>query len=269
MVMAVLYNARVPPVVEEPFSWRPAPWGVALSCGALAHVPHGWTTRQLQLRGGADVERAGWAAVAEDAGVGPDELIRLRQVHGASIHDTSVGATTLPEADIAFSARPDRAIAVQVADCVPLLIADDAGAVAAAAHAGWRGTAADVAGMSVRELGTRHSVAAGRLRAAIGPSIGPCCYEVGAELCEAFQNAGWTATDIGAWFVERDGRLFLDLWRVNADQLERAGVPAGHIHSSRLCTACHAEWFFSYRRDGAGTGRLAAYIRPTARDRHS
>jgi YfiH family protein len=262
MVMAVLYNARVPPVVEEPFSWRPAPWGVALSCGVLAHVPHGWTTRQLQLRGGADVERAGWAAVAEDAGVGPDELIRLRQVHGASIYDTSVSATALPEADIAFSARPDRAIAVQVADCVPLLIADDAGAIAAASHAGWRGTAADVAGVSVRELGTRYGVAAASLRAAIGPSIGPCCYEVGAELRASFTKSGWTAADVGRWFLERDGRFFLDLWRANADQLVASGVAESRVYVSRLCTACHAGWFDSYRRDGAGTGRLAGYVRP-------
>lgn len=252
----------MPPVVDEPFTWRPAPWGVALSCRAIGHVPHGWTTRQLQLRGTTAVERDGWSAVARDVGVGHDALVRLRQVHGACIHDTLSTPVDLPQADIAFSARSDRAVAVQVADCVPLLVVDDAGGVVAASHAGWRGTAADVAGVSVRELMVRHAARAGQLRAAIGPSIGPCCYEVGAELRDAFLSAGWHAGDIARWFLEREGRLFLDLWRTNADQLERAGVPSDRIHVSRLCTACDADWFYSYRRDGAGTGRLSGYIRP-------
>jgi YfiH family protein len=261
MVMGVLYNADVPPVVDEPFMWRPAPWGVALSCRAFGATPHGWTTRQLQLRGPVDVERAGWSAIARDAGVEPDALVRLRQLHGACIHDTRTPSTNVPEADIVFNARQDRGVAVQVADCVPLLLAEDAGAVVAASHAGWRGTAADVAGVSVRELHSRHAVRIDLLRAAVGPSIGPCCYEVGAELRDAFVSAGWSAGDVRRWVLERDGRLYFDLWQANTDQLVRAGVPADRVHVSRLCTACHPEWFYSYRRDGPGTGRLAGYIR--------
>jgi len=252
----------VPPVVEQPFTWRPAPWGVALACSAIGHVPHGWTTRQLQLRGSAGLERSGWSAIAGDIGVEPDELVRARQVHGARIFDTVTTSDVIPEADILFSAREDRGVAVQVADCVPLLIAEDAGAVVAASHAGWRGTAVNVAGVSVSQLVARHPFRANGLRAAVGPSIGPCCYEVGTELRDSFRSAGWSAADLDAWFLERDGRLYLDLWRTNADQLERAGVPPDRIHVSRLCTACHPEWFDSYRRDGPGTGRLAGYISP-------
>ncbi len=260
--MTVLYNAGVPPVVDEPFAWRPAPWGVALCCNAFREVRHGWTTRQLRLRGSADVERAGWSAVAADLGVGPDELVRLKQVHGACIFDTATTSDVVPEADIVFSARGDRGVAVQVADCVPLLLADDTGGVVAASHAGWRGTAADVAGVSVRELIARHAVRAAHLRGAVGPSIGPCCYEVGGELRKAFVDAGWSALDLEWWFVERDGRLYLDLWKANADQLVRSGLARDRVHVSRLCTACHPDWFDSYRRDGPGTGRLAGYIRP-------
>ncbi len=78
----------------------------------------------------------------------------------------------------------------------------------------------------------------------------------------AFAAAGWSEADRARWFVRRDGRLFLDIWRANADQLERAGVPGNQIFVSRLCTACHPDWFHSYRRDGGGTGRLAGFIRP-------
>jgi copper oxidase (laccase) domain-containing protein len=85
---------------------------------------------------------------------------------------------------------------------------------------------------------------------------------VGEELIGAFQGAGWGPADSDPWFIRRDGRLYLDIWRANTDQLRRAGVPDAQIRVSRLCTSCHPEWFYSYRRDGAGTGRLAGFIRP-------
>jgi len=96
--------------------------------------------------------------------------------------------------------------------------------------------------------------------AAIGPSIGPCCYEVGAELRDRFRDSGWTRAG-DDWFEHRAGRWYLDLWRANFDQLLKAGVLPESIHLSRLCTSCHPDWFPSYRRDGPGAGRLAGLIR--------
>ena len=93
-----------------------------------------------------------------------------------------------------------------------------------------------------------------------GPSIGPCCYTVGAELMEAFRGAGQDHADLGRWFRHGE-RLQLDLWTANRDQLEAAGVPASAIHVSGLCTACHPDWFYSYRREGAAAGRLVGFIR--------
>ena len=256
----------MPPAVGDEFEWVPAPWGVMLHARALSHAPHGWTTRQLELRGLADAERAGWHAVASTTGVLESHLTRLRQVHGAAVHVAGPREPALgpPEADIALAETPDRSVAVQVADCAPLLVADRDGRVVAAAHAGWRGTAADVAGTTVRSMAgvSRHEPAA--FNAAIGPCIGPCCYEVGEELIEAFRAAGWNNADCDRWFLRRDGRLFLDVGAANADQLTRAGIPASQVYVSRLCTACHPDWFYSYRRDGAGTGRLAGFIRPAS-----
>ncbi len=250
----------VPPDVAEPFAWRPAAWGALLGCRALDTVEHGWTARPLRLRG--DEEQAEWAAVAGAAGVDPARLVRLRQVHGTAIHRAVSPPCGTPEADIVFTADPGTAVVVQVADCVPLLMIGDSGGAVAAAHAGWRGTAADVAGVAVRGLAAGFAAGARSLTAAIGPSIGPCCYEVGRELADAFLSQGWTGAEISRWFVERDGRLHLDLWNANADQLQRAGVPRDRIFVSRLCTACHPGWFHSYRRDGAGAGRIAAFISP-------
>jgi polyphenol oxidase len=252
----------VPPEVSKEFAWVKAPWGLALQCRALAAAGHGWTTRQLQLRGAPDVERAGWAAICQAVGLRPDRILRLSQVHGRAVHVATPLACGTPEADIVISDVIDRVVAVQVADCAPILTADHSGRFVAASHAGWRGTAVDVAGVTIAALANRFQVHAGTLLSAIGPCIGPCCYEVGEELVAAFGARGWSGADSARWFVRRDGKLFLDIWRANADQLERAGVPAAQIFVSRLCTACQPDWFCSYRREGPGTGRLAGFIRP-------
>ena len=251
----------MPPDVSGEFAWVAAPWGPVLQCRSFGPLAHGWTTRQLQLRGTLEVERAGWAAVGQAVGLSPDKLVRLSQVHGVAVHVATSRLSGAPEADIVLSDSGDRVVVVQVADCAPILTADRSGRFVAASHAGWRGTAADVAGVTVRALADRYQAEPETLSAAIGPCIGPCCYEVGEELVDAFRAKGWTEPDCKRWFVRRNGALFLDVWRANADQLERAGVPAGQIFLSRLCTACHPDWFHSYRREGAGTGRLAGFIR--------
>lgn len=252
----------MPPAVSEEFQWTDSPLGTLLVAGAFHQLSHGWTTRQLELRGGNRREQHGWDRVAAAAVLQPGRLVRLRQVHGAAVFVADDVTGDRPEADIVLTARADLVVAVQVADCAPVLLASGSGAVVGAAHAGWRGTAADVSGVAVRALVDRFAVAVASLSAAIGPAIGPCCYEVGEELPAAFAERGWNEAERNRWFVRRDGRLFLDVWQANADQLRNAGIPDDQVHVSRLCTACHPEWFYSYRREGAGTGRLTAFIRP-------
>jgi YfiH family protein len=246
-----------PPDPAEGFHWVPSPWGMQLVAEALAGFRHGWTTSQLQLRGSPPVEGEGWRQLALWLGVEPEMLVRLRQVHGGDVFfaDLQPPLPGPPAADAAVCGDPSRALTVQVADCVPLLIADVSSGQVGVAHAGWRGTAAGIALAAASALGDRDGQVA-----AIGPSIGPCCYEVGKELRERFRDSGWTrgADD---WFERRGGRWHLDLWRANVDQLVKAGVPADSIHVSRLCTSCHPDWFPSYRRDGPGAGRIAGVIR--------
>ena len=261
--MAIRDMAISTPVPADGFAWATAPWGLKLVALALEDLSHGWTTSQLQLRGSADVERSGWTQVAAAAGVPLPALIRLHQVHGINIHRAStadVGARP-KEADIIRTDDADVAVAVQVADCVPLLLGNVRMQRVAAAHAGWRGTAANAAGIAVAEFTGHHESA---LVAAIGPSIGPCCYRVGPELRSSFESLGWSSSMLDRWFSSRGGALYLDLWQANADQLRTAGVQHGNIHVSRLCTSCHPEWFYSYRRDGAGTGRMVGFIRSVA-----
>ena len=144
---------------------------------------------------------------------------------------------------------------------MPLLLADPVSGAVAAAHAGWRGTAANVAATAVGVLAEAFGARAADLVVAHGPSIGACCYEVGQDLVDEFRRAGFDGA-VERWFSRgADRRLRLDLWLANRDQLIAAGIPARQVHQSALCTASHPGVFASYRRDGAGTGRIAAVIR--------
>jgi len=185
----------------------------------------------------------------------------VHQVHGAAVIDVRPGeAHERPQADGLVSGDPSLMLSVRVADCAALLIADRRRGAVAAVHAGWRGTAAGIAAAAVAQLRQLHRSDPRDLVAALGPSIGPCCYTVGEELIEAFREAGQDDVDLGRWF-RHDERLELDLWTANRDQLEAAGVPGSAIYVSGLCTACHPEWFYSYRREGTAAGRLVGFIR--------
>lgn len=240
------------------FDWVTGPAGRILQSTPLLQVaPHAFTTRDLELRGPRiehDYERL--AAIFERP---RSELVTVAQVHGRRVLLVAPGTCLdeRPEADAIVSVDPDRVIVVRVADCVPVLLADRRGRAVAAVHAGWRGTSAGVTLAAVQAM-TDLGVAPSDLVAAIGPSIGACCYQVDDRVRTTF--LGMTP-DAAAWFAEDGpGHWRLDLWQANADQLADAGVDPAQIHVSRICTADHLETCFSYRREGNGTGRLAAAI---------
>lgn len=137
------------------------------------------------------------------------------------------------------------------ADC-PLIVAwDPAAPVLGLAHASWRCTTAGIVG---RLIETMRSLGAdpGRICAGIGPSAGPCCYEVGDDVREAAA----VIPDVDRLFPERDGQVYFDLWSANRAQLIAAGVPASSIAVASVCTMCQNDVFFSYRREGVGCGHF-------------
>jgi YfiH family protein len=140
------------------------------------------------------------------------------------------------------------------ADCVPLLLADESGRAVAVVHAGWRGSAQRVAEATVRCLEETVRCSPERFVAAIGPHIGPCCYEVDEPVREAVGDEPVFAPS------NRAGHYRLDLFELNRRQLLRAGLRPGRVQSVAGCTSCEGTRFYSYRRDGQ-TGRLVHYIR--------
>jgi YfiH family protein len=198
---------------------------------------------------------------------------------GAVVHRPGRPIAPAADADIVATDDPAAAAAIQTADCVPVLLVDTRTGAVAAAHAGWRGLAQRALRRTVEAMveafGTRES----KLVAAVGPAIGACCYEVGAEVRDRFVAGGFEEWEIARWFSAearptdrnpslpginvhgRDGHWFLDLWAAAADQLRSAGVREDRVFVAELCTASHPEIFCSYRRDGATAGRMAAAIR--------
>jgi YfiH family protein len=260
------------PQPADGFDWFETPDGLALRCAPLEPIArHFFTTRGWRLgspTSSNDELAAGWAQVARAAGVAPTDVRRVRQVHGASVSVQRKEAREsqgVEEADILLAGDPDAALAIQTADCVPILLADPRTGAVAAAHAGWRGLAAHVPGRVVAALAEHFGSRAGDLVAAIGPAISAERYEVGRDVRERFEAAGFDRDRMMMWFpkLTREDHWLFDGWQAASDQLAAAGVAAARIHVARLCTATYPDLFCSYRRDGARAGRMAAVVKPT------
>jgi YfiH family protein len=249
------------PQPNDGFEWTQAPWGLVLRSRALLpFAEHFFTAASLTLRD--DPEE--WAALAALAGVPHGALRLLHQVHGrAIVHADPLASAPRPTADGIVTDDPSMALVVRVADCAPLLVADSRRGVVAAVHAGWRSTMQSIGPAAVEALSHRFGSVPADLVVAIGPSLGPCCGEMGEEVVDAFRAAGHEDAAVDRWFVREPGRRpHFDLWRANREQLERAGVRGDAIHLAGLCTRTHPAAFHSYRALGARAGRMAAVIRP-------
>ena len=251
----------------------PCPHGFATRIGGVSTEAH---TKSLNLafaRGDSDaVVLENLSLFAHAVGVAPDSVVSLSQVHSDRIlyvesadkgkgYHTRVNDT----ADGYYTADRTVSIGVKTADCVPILLCGldengDAKAVSAL-HAGWRGSA-----MRIAEKGVQALMALGipkeRIRAAIGPAIGGCCYEVGEEVYLAFlRSVGNRITD--AAFRRRTGaeeKYMADLKMLNRLLLSECGIPEESIDVSDACTCCHPELFYSHRRTNGVRGTMLSLI---------
>ena len=196
----------------------------------------------------ADESRARVTRALEGSG----RLLLLRQLHGSAVVEAPWEGR--PQADAAVASAPGWLLGIQTADCLPVLLVDPGRRLVAAAHAGWRGTAAGVASRAVEAL-LRRGSRPEDLVAALGPCVGACCYEVGEELRGAFGPSG------AAFFRPGPGgRPHLDVRAANARQLLDAGLRPEALHHVADCTRCRAELYHSYRRDGRAAGRMISFV---------
>ena len=179
-----------------------------------------------------------------------ENLATVQQVHSESCIAADGRSGILGQGDALLEDTPGAVIAVKTADCVPILLVDERNHAVAAVHAGWRGTVARIALLAVQAMSRRFSSDPRDLHAAIGPSIGVCCYEVGPEVAAQF----------GA-----EGRAHIDLTAANRSQLLESGVTAERIYASNLCTMCQADSFHSFRSDREAAGRMYSFAGITAR----
>jgi len=228
----VAFSTRIGGVSEGPFS--------SLNLGILTEDD---PARVVQNR----------SLLCDAVGADPNEATMAWQRHGANVTRADARGIVMPgtvydHCDGLWSEEPGVAVLLLTADCMPIVLAREHAAAPAVGilHAGWRGLLAGIVAAGVRALGTRS------LAAAIGPSIGPCCYEVGEEVAGPFREA------FGDDVVRED--LHLDLWTAAERALRAAG--AERVDRADICTACNGERFFSHRRDHGRTGRqgVIAYV---------
>jgi YfiH family protein len=184
----------------------------------------------------------------------PDGVRTVKQIHSGIVldaEDVAIDEISPSEGDALTSDRAGVRVGVRTADCVPILLVGPSIPVVAAIHAGWRGSAANIAAATVRELAARWKIRPGNLRAAIGPSIGVCCYQVGPEVAHRFER--WDSD-----MKLAQGPVHLDLPAINEAQLRAAGV--ADIWKSGECTFCLATRFFSFRREREQAGRMLSFI---------
>ncbi len=204
--------------------------------GELAWLRHGFGTRQA----------SNW----------PGATATLKQIHSDAVFAVKGPGCSLAElgqGDALITAETAIPLSIRTADCVPLLLADPVRRVVAAVHAGWRGTHAGIVRKTVETMGKEYDSRPDDILAAIGPAIGPCCYEVSPDVAQRFEPylPEWTGF----------GKTHLDLSSINRWQLLDAGLAPSHIDSEPAqCTRCHADLYHSFRRDAEFSGRMHAVI---------
>jgi len=235
--------------------WIVPEWPVPCNVRALITTRAGGTSRgayaglNLGMASGDDIQDVAHNRAMLRQWL-PAEPLWLRQMHGTEVVDAD-GADGTPEADAAVARRAGSVCAVLTADCLPVLLCDEAGTVVAAAHAGWRGLCAGVIERTLRAMNRP----AEALLAYLGPAIGPEIYEVGTDVRDAFL-AGDPRSEV-AFAPGKPGKYYADLYALARQRLARSGV--ARVFGGAYCTYTERERFYSYRRDGA-TGRMASLI---------
>jgi YfiH family protein len=208
----------------------------------------------------ADCLAQNYQAVARAMAIASDALFFTRQVHGANVVQVDSPEQATPQADALITQQPGICICVQTADCLPILLYDTKNSAIAAIHSGWRGTVQHILVRTLEAMKKAYGTSPSDVVAGIGPGISQDVYEVGAEVVKAVQEAfPYTWQQLIKPGISED-KAMLDLWHANHQLLAASGVRTNQIAMAKLCTFSNPRQFFSARRDGKKTGRMASGI---------
>ncbi|HLG19821.1 MAG TPA: peptidoglycan editing factor PgeF [Bdellovibrionota bacterium] len=242
---------------------------------AIGKLVHGYSTRQGGVSSGPYASlNLGWATGDDDDLVAknydllaaalnttPDRIFGVRQAHGANVvlirKSDSREEILRREADALISNDPNCFLSVRVADCFPILLIDEERKALGVVHAGWRGTMARVLTATLIAMHQEFGSRPGDLQVAIGPGIGPCCFEVSLGVASLFLSNLAVA---GKEIRQGEASSYLDLGAINLRLAMEAGVSKANTWRSPLCTWCEAETFYSYRREGKQSGRMVGIV---------
>lgn len=239
--------------------------GVSTRLGGVSKAPY--NTMNLGLHVGDDQDDVceNRRRFAKALGLDGDRIVTPEQIHGSAIRvvtekDAGRGAfeysDSIEKTDALITNTPKLPLLLCYADCTPILFYDPINHACGIAHAGWKGTFANIGALTVEAMGQAFGTKPADVLASIGPAIGPLCYEVSDELAEQFSVKFSDFMD--RIVEEQNGRKHLNLWETNRLSLIAAGVMPEHIDMADTCTACNSELFFSYRADNGKTGRIGA-----------
>lgn len=226
----------------------------------LDGVEHFFTTRESVIKSKEDdfqnLVEENKKMFCEVLSIAPENFINPSQTHSVNVEFSKVGKRDYPECDGLILTNKEQGIFLNFADCTPVIIFDEKQKIGAVSHAGWRGTAGKIAQITVQKMIDECSSNPENLKAAIGPAISFCCYNVGEDVLEKLLS---TISDKVGAFEKRNGEFFVDLKEINRRQLEEIGVTK--IDVCPYCTVCDNDLFFSYRKENATTNRHSAILK--------
>lgn len=242
--------------------------GISTRLGGISEQP--FATLNLGLHTGDQQDRVveNRKRFAAAVGVNFDKVVTAEQVHGdriAVVTDLHAGSgaviyeQALSGVDALVTNCKGLPLMLFFADCVPVLIADPMHQAIGISHAGWKGTVSQIAARTVAQMTASFQTVPADCLAAIGPSIGPCCYEIDEHVISRLKTMGDYWPQLVKESLE-DNRWMLNLWEANRRQLLMAGLKSANIYSSEVCTVCNVHSFFSYRAEQGHTGRIGAVI---------
>lgn len=204
-----------------------------------------------------------WDNLATAFAIPLEQFLVVNQVHGDAIfvikpHGSYFSSRDELNYDAIVTTRANLAICIKTADCVPVFIVDKVKKVIAVAHAGWKGTALEISAKVISLMQNQYRCQPQDILAAIGPSIGKCCYEVDSTTADAFRKL--SNYELFLQQGKKKDKWMLDLPEANRMQILATGIPEGNIEVSGYCTTCNQDMFFSHRGSGGVTGRQVNFM---------